>query len=273
MKLFKTIFLLSILSIITNTAYAASVDKIEVLNSHEIELTLSSEVSLWDNVDGDIKVLKDILVSFSVRDINDYNKVIITLDEDLDILTNYNLLTIFGADGNIDFKTEKYLNDVEIINGFAPQDQGITKIVTINERTIEVYFTDPVEDTEFEFKIFSEIFVDTISKIGNQSVKLHLKNTITPYSQYMLMILSLQDATLKNINFEEELYNFETTGSIEIIKEDAPTIDDNGIEIIQLEDIALNAANTPETGAETWILVTLTLLVNAGLFIRRKLKN
>jgi hypothetical protein len=43
----------------------------------------------------------------------------------------------------------------------------------------------------------------------------------------MLMILSLQDNNFQNIKFEEELYNFETLGSIEIIKANTPTIDDN----------------------------------------------
>lgn len=273
MKLIKTLFLLSITSLITNTAYASSVDKIDVLNSHEIELTLSSDVVLSDNVNWDIKVLKDILVSFAVRDINDYNKVILTLEEDLEMLTNYNLLTIFGANGNIDFKTEKSLEDVEIMNAFQPEDQWIAKIVTVNDRTLEVYFKNPVEDTEFEFKIFSEIFVDSITNTGTKSVKLHLENAVTSYSQYMLMILSLQDANLKNLKFEEELYNFETLWSVEVIKEDAPTIDDNGDEVTELENIALNAAETPDTGAETWVLVMLTLLVNAGLLIRKKIKN
>jgi hypothetical protein len=46
---------------------------------------------------------------------------------------------------------------------YQPQDQGIVKIVTIDERTLEVYFKNPVEDTDFEFKVFSENFVDTIS--------------------------------------------------------------------------------------------------------------
>jgi hypothetical protein len=58
-----------------------------------------------------------------VRDINDYNKVILTLEEDLGMLTNYNLLTIFGANGNIDFKTKKSLEDIEINNSFPPENQ------------------------------------------------------------------------------------------------------------------------------------------------------
>jgi hypothetical protein len=273
MKLLKTLFLLSITSLITNTAYASSVDQIDVLNSHEIELTLSQDVVMWDNVTWDIKVLKDILVSFAVRDINDYNKVILTLEEDLEMLTNYNLLTIFGANGNIDFKTEKSLDDIEVMNAFQPENQWISKIVTINERTLEVYFKHPVEDTEFEFKIFSEIFVDSIVTTGTKTVKLHLENAVTSYSQYMLMILSLQDANFKNLKFEEELYNFETLWSVEMVREETPAIDDNWEEVNELENIALNAAETPDTGAETWILVMLTLLVNAGLLIRKKMKN
>ena len=163
MKLLKTFFLLFITGIVTNTAYAASVENINVLNSHEVELELSNDVTLSEAVTGDVKVLKDILVSFATRDINDHNKVILTLEEDLEMLTNYNLLTIFGANGNIDFKTEKSLIDTEITNMYQPQDQGIVKIVTIDERTLEVYFKNPVEDTDFEFKVFSENFVDTIS--------------------------------------------------------------------------------------------------------------
>lgn len=273
MKIIKTIFLISILNIITHTAYASSVDSIDVLNSHEIDLRLSQDVDISDNITWDVKVLKDILVSFSVRDVNDYNKVILSLEEDLNILTYYNLLTIFGADGNIDFKTETTLGDIEIMNSFQPQNQGIAKVITIDERTLEVYFKHPVEDTEFEFKIFSEIFVDSISNNGDQTIKLQLNNAITSNSQYMLMILSLQDANWQNISFEEELYNFETSSTVEVVREDGPKINDNGEEVTELENIALNAAETPDTWSATWVLIMLTLFVNVWLLIRKKIKN
>lgn len=276
MKLLKTFFLLFITSVITNTAYAATVENIEVMNSHEIELTLSNDVTLSETVTGDVKVLKDILVSFATRDINDHNKVILTLEEDLEMLTNYNLLTIFGANGNIDFRTEKSLIDVEIPNMYQPQDQGIVKIVTIDERTLEVYFKNPVEDTDFEFKIFSENFVDTISQTGPQGIKLNLEKAVSSHSQYMLMILSLENGALQNISFDEELYDFETLDNIEVADkktEEVVLVDDNGEEVLELENIALNAAETPDTGAETWVLVALTLLVNAGLFIRKRFQK
>jgi len=89
----------------------------------------------------------------------------------------------------------------------------------------------------------------------------------------MLMILSLEDGTLKNISFDEELYDFETLETVEVIKEDAVLIDDEGEEVLELENIALNAAQTPDTGAETWVLVALTLLVNAGLFIKKRFQK
>ena len=276
MKLLKTFFLLFITSVVTNTAYAASIENIDVINSHEIQLTLSNDVTVSEAVTWDVKVLKDILVSFATRDLNDHNKVILTLEEDLEMLTNYNLLTIFGANGNIDFRTEKSLIDVEIQNMYQPQDQGIVKIVTVDERTLEVYFKNPVEDTDFEFKIFSENFVDTISYTGPQGVKLHLEKAVSSHSQYMLMILSLEDGALKNISFDEELYDFETLDNIEVADdkpEETVLVDDEGEEVLELENIALNAAETPDTGAETWVLVALTLLVNAGLFMKKRFKK
>ena len=273
MKFLKALYIFALFVFITGTAHSANVERVDVLNSHELEVTFSPDVEFAENTQGDIKVLKDIIVSFATRDINDHSKVILTLEEDLKMLTTYNLLSIYGADGNIDFKTDKYLNDIEIENQFQPENQGIVKVVTVDERTLEVYFKYPVEDTDFEFKLFSENFVDSIDYSTPQSLKLHLEKGIETNSQYMLMVLSLKDSLFSNVQLDEDLFNFQTLWNVEQVKEDEPIIDDNGEEIQELEDVALNAAETPDTGAETWVLVALTLLVNAGLFIRKKLQN
>ncbi len=273
MKFLKVLSVVGLLFFITNTAHSASVNTVSVLNSHELDVAFSDDVVFADDTQWDVKVLKDIIVSFATRDASDHYKVILTLEEDLNILTNYNLLSIYGADGNMDFKTTKYLNEVEIDNNFFPEDQGITKIRTLDERTLEVYFKYPVEDTDFEFKLFSENFVDNIAKNTDNSLKLHLEKAVEENSQYMLMVLNLKDNTGANISLNEDLFNFQTLDSIEQIKEDAPIIDDNGEEILEIETVALNAAETPDTGAETWVLVALTLMVNAGLFIRKKIKT
>lgn len=273
MKFLKALYVFSLFVFITGTAHSANIQRVDVLNSHELEVHFSPDVEFGEKTQGDIKVLKDIIVSFATRDINDHNKVILTLEENLNMLTNYNLLSIYGADGNIDFKTEKYLSDVEIKNSFQPDNQGIVKVITVDERTLEVYFKYPVEDTDFEFKLFSENFVDSIKYSTPQSLKLHLDKSIETNSQYMLMVLSLKDSLFSTIALDEDLFNFQTMGSVEQVKEDAPIIDDNGEEVQELEDIALNAAETPDTGAETWVLIALTLLVNVGLFMRKRLQN
>lgn len=273
MKILKVLSVVGLLFFVTNTAHSANIDKVDVLNSHELSVNFSEDVTFGDETQGDVKVLKDIIVSFATRDATDHYKVVLTLEEDLDILTNYNLLSIYWADGNIDFKTTKYLNEVELENAFQPEDQGITKVMTLDERTLEVYFKYPVEDTDFEFKLFSENFVDTIAKDTDNSLKLHLEKSIEQNSQYMLMVLNLKDESGSNIMLSEDLFNFQTLDTIEQVKEDAPIIDDNGEEVQDIENVALNAAETPDTGAETWVLVALTLLVNAGLFIRKKLKT
>ncbi len=273
MKFLKVLSVVGLLFFVTNTAHSANIDTVNVLNSHELDVAFSDDVIFWDETQGDVKVLKDIIVSFATRDASDHYKVVLTLEEDLDILTNYNLLSIYGADGNIDFKTTKYLNEVEVKNTFTPENQGITKIMTLDERTLEVYFKYPVEDTDFEFKLFSENFVDKIEKNTDNWLKLHIEKSIEENSQYMLMVLNLKDKMGANISLAEDLYNFQTLDSIEKVKEDAPIIDDNGEEVQEIEAVALNAAETPDTGAETWVLVALTLMVNAGLFIRKKMKT
>lgn len=272
MKILKVLSVVGLMFFVTNTAHAASIESVDVLNSHELSVNFSDDVTFGDETQWDIKVLKDIIVSFATRDATDHYKVVLTLEEDLDILTNYNLLSIYGADGNIDFKTTKYLNEVELENAFQPENQGITKVVTLDERTLEVYFKYPVEDTDFEFKLFSENFVDDIAKNQANSLKLHLEKSVEQNSQYMLMVLNVEDENGSNVELSQDLFNFQTLESIQQVKEDAPIIDDNGEEVQDLENIALNAAETPDTGAETWVLVALTLLVNAGLFIRKKVK-
>jgi len=273
MKFLKILYVFALISFITNTAHSANIETVDVLNSHELEVNFSPDVTFGDDTQWDLKVLKDIIVSFATRDSADHYRVILTLEEDLNILTNYNLLSIYGADGNMDFKTTKYLNEVEIQNSFTPESQGITKVVSLDERTLEVYFKYPVEDTNFEFKLFSEIFVDSIATHSENSLKLHLEKSIEENSQYMLMVLNLKDGAFSNVSLNEDLFNFQTLDSIEQVKEDSPIIDDDGELVQEIEEVALNAAETPDTGAETWVLVALTLLVNAGLFIRKRFKT
>ena len=55
-------------------------------------------------------------IAFASQDEDDDNVAILTLDERLEKNTEYSLLTVFGADGSIDFKTGDSLEGIEILN-------------------------------------------------------------------------------------------------------------------------------------------------------------
>jgi hypothetical protein len=50
-------------------------------------------------------------------------------------------------------------------------------------------------------------------------------------------------------------------------------IDNDPIEEGSIEDVALNSAETPDTGPETTVLIILTLIVNTIFIFRKKIIN
>ena len=108
------------------------------------------------------------------------------------------------------------------------------------------------------------------------------------------MILSLEDILGTEITLNEDLFEFTTDDSL-VIFEEVEEIDEVAIAEQEVEDMELNAAaelieaelaeenawnlnnaamdiaETPETGASTSVLLILTLMVNGGLLLRKKL--
>lgn len=251
---------------LSNSAYAANINNISVSDSHTIQLEMSDDIALDNSVEGEFKILKDILVSFVTKDYNDSNKLILTLDEDLEANTSYSLLGIYGVDGNIEFQTADTLSGVEIINGERPTEQGILRLIIQDTRTVEIFFQAPLEEEEFDFKLFNELALNKVSYTGEQNLSLTTKYALPSNSQFMLMALNLTDALAQPVLLDEDLHNFETLDTVapseELIEEESEK---------NLEEMALNAAETPDTGAETWVLVLLTFLVHWAYLTRKKL--
>lgn len=266
MKTWKVLVAICLTMLLSNSVYAANIDNISVSNSHTIQLEMSEDIALDNSVEWDFKILKDILVSFVTKDYNDSNKLILTLDEDLEANTAYSLLGIYGVDGNMEFHTPDMLNGVEIMNKEIPTEQGILRIIIQDTRTLEVFFQAPLEEEEFDFKLFNELAINKVEYTGGQTLSLTTKHALPSNSQFMLMALNITDALAQPVLLDEDLHNFETLDAVapseELIEEEAEK---------NLEEMALNAAETPDTGAETWVLVFLTLLVHGAFITRKKL--
>jgi len=95
MKNTKILFLLFISVLFTGTASASTINNVKAIDNNNIELTASPDVVFSDiNVVGDVKLLKDVNVSFSARDTENHKKVLLNLSSDLTANTSYSLISI-----------------------------------------------------------------------------------------------------------------------------------------------------------------------------------
>lgn len=256
---------------------AATIDKIEAIDNNTIEVTASEDIVFSDvNVEGDVKLLKDIPVSFSALDVENTKKVLINLWDHLMAETSYSLISILWAEGNIDFTIGQYL-EWEISNdNIDSEDKWIQKINIVDSRTIELFFTYWLEDDTFEFKILSEIQTDWLNSEWNNKLSLDVTRALQNSTSYIFMILTLEDINGDEINFDEDLLDFVTSDDLsEEIPEEVAQIaqtekEPEVVEEWNMEEIPLNSAAIPETWAAAWILVLFAVLINIAIFARKK---
>jgi len=277
MKNTKILFLLFISVLFTGTASASTINNVKAIDNNNIELTASPDVVFSDiNVVGDVKLLKDVNVSFSARDTENPKKVLLNLSSDLTANTSYSLISILWANWNIDFDIGDFL-EWEIVNkNLVESEEWIEKINIVDSKTIELYYTTDLTEDTFEFKILSEIKTKSMSSEWNNVLNLELVKNLEVSTNYIVMILSLEDALWNSISFNEDLYDLNTPAILEKVVEEkkvviaTPKKEPEVIPEWNIKDIALNSAKTPETGTTTSILIMVALLANLAFYFRKK---
>lgn len=309
MKTLKILFSTVIFVLFTWITFASNVENIEVIDSNSIEITTSTDLLFSNkNIEWELKILKDLPISFSTRDITDQTKVLLNLSSDLIPNTSYSLITIIWWEWNIDFRTNESLIWEYINENLIPWTESIEKIVILDNRTIEIYFTNDLIEEVFEFKILSELKINSLlSEWNNNVINLELTDNLEKSTDYIIMFMSLKDIMWETVFFEEDLYSFYTTDNLEqdinidenndyIIQEieQAPiqeleqlSIQENNIEstwwmienwmwnweLKEVEEIAMKTNRTPDTWTTTSILIVLTLLTSFGLFLRKRFEK
>lgn len=296
------------------SAQAANIELLEVVDTKTLHVSIS-EVKMWTGeVVGEVKVLNDMSIAFANQDEEDTYKAILTLDEPLEKNTEYSLLTVFGADGSIDFKTNDTIEGVEILNSEVEEvGQWIESITLVDVNSIEVTYIEELTGDDFEFKLLSDVVVESISSIDDETVEVKLESEVGADKNYILMVLSLQDALAQDVELDEGIYDFMTPKELRSaskgwISEPEESLDISELEeeldvelsaatdeletpeesdelltrdldavveeetstVNNIEDVALSATATPETGAETGILILLTLFINTFYYFSRR---
>jgi hypothetical protein len=96
MRAYKILVSLVVLIALCGQVLAANIDKVNVINNNSLELVASPDVTFSDtNIEGDLKLLKDLKISFSVKDTENNKKVLLNLSDELEINTSYTLVSVF----------------------------------------------------------------------------------------------------------------------------------------------------------------------------------
>ncbi len=263
----KLLATLAILALLPSTALAASINRIEVMDTNTINLTASSDVTFSsEKVEWDIKILKDIKVGFSVKDSVDNTKVVVNLSDELTPDTSYTIVSISWTTWNFNFVTKEDLSWEFMNEDLWETEEWIKKVNIVNSKTIEVFSNTELTATEFDFKILAEVWTKSLSSNWDSVLTVKSEREMLSSTAYILMILSLSNSAWENVSFNEDLYDLQTPSFLkkEEVVEEAP--EDKG----NIEDVAMNSEEIPETWPTTWILITLALIVNTVFFFRRK---
>ncbi len=241
-------------------------------------------VKLWSQLPGisaqsDAKILEDISVSASQKNTDNLKKIDITLNSDLVLGTNYSIISVSEwLDSSIDFTFNAPM--VEIKNTLVPKDTGIDHIIIKDTKNIEVYLNKDATLETYEFKVFKEMsssnmFLDTTN------INIQLSQPILPNTDYIL-ILNLKDIENKDIEVENSLFDFvsgefapqvapevpvETAlpVAVEVPVEDPMTSSGQPI-----ENVAMEVTQTPDTGAQTNVLLALTFILTLAVFLVKR---
>lgn len=281
MKQFKILFTIFISSMFMSSAYAATIDNIQAVDNQTVKIAASSDVTFSDvKVYGDVKILRDISVLNANKDSQNSKKIVLTLSSDLLQNSSYSLIWVLWAEWSIEFNLGDKLSWEFINENFYNETKIIEKVVVIDPRTIEVYYNYEITELLFEFKLLSELTVESLYSTWNNILDVNLLSTLDKWSSYILMIWSLENIDWEQLNLTESLYDFSTNSTLvekkPIQKEnlETPFVDNLEIPVdSNVEEVSLNAAATPDAWAETWFVMLLTFLFSSFYFIKNKTKK
>lgn len=307
-------------------------------STQSVEIELNKNVWIKEkDIMSDLKIYQDRAVKDSIKDISNTRMVEVSLIDALTKGDSYSILSISGVEWSIEFTIWNSLDNHEIPNGSLDgEEQGIESILITDPSTIQIVFLQELADEEFDFKIYKDIAVESMTTGSNDStIDVLLKDSLEDNSAYVWTV-TLFEWGADKIDIDSGIYDF-TTDTLDkysaksvgesllwelgltddmaselmdsevlgsqtdeesleatlLAALEGVTQSDNGEELLsweeeinfelnaawedpanrentQLENLALSSGETPDTGAETWVLVIATFIINTFYFLSRR---
>lgn len=300
---FIKIFILVFASILVTNAAELNLNLIWIskLADNSVKLNFDNTIASTWSVSWDVKLFKDVEVVSSVKDPNFPNKIDLKLSKDLKPGNTYNIFSVFWTDWNADFKVEDWLKIT-----FLTQEKDvkwISKVELVDSKSLVVYFKDSLVWNDFEFKVLENM---SIKDLWNDawSLIINTNSKLESAVKYLLMIMSLTDDKGNAYKLNDTVFDFSilqdnsisfVPGTFSENTTNATTTatpnTENNIELTSawentntwielnswsenwtwnLENVAMEAKQTPNTWASTWIILAFTLIITSIFLMTRK---
>lgn len=267
-KILKATLFLVLLSVSVNI-FAADLEKIEVIDNWNISVWTTTDLILPKaELKWDLKVLKDYVVSFAVKDPENPKKILLNLTYELEKGREYTIIWIDWAEANMTFSTLDKVSGEYINSDIKTEWLKIEKINILDNKTVEIYYNEELKAEEFIFRFLSNLPVKSMFWVNDNKLNIVLEKPLENLTPYIIISNSLDDKDGKSVKLQETIYEFETQDNLINF---FPDIDLNAAKEIEneiavkdewnVEEVAMEAKKTPDTWAATWILILMTLII------------
>lgn len=268
--LISTAILTSIIS--TNIAFASDLQGINVLDNGNISVNTTSDLVLSNSeIEGDLKVLKDYVVSYAKKDTKDFSKISLNLTYPLEKNKIYSIIWVDWAEANMNFTISEKI-EWEYENLQKTSAFHIKKINVLDSKTIEIFYSENVEAEEFVFRILSEIEVKEKKWNWQNTLNISLKTPLEDLTPYIILANSLVDINGKKVKLEESFYDFETKADLVNVFWELPKVEEEVKDDWNVVEVAEKMKKTPETWASAFFIILFAILFSTYVFsgIRKK---
>ena len=270
MKIMKKVLVgtIATLCFISNISYSfaewVSITDITVLDTKNIVATLDMDIDTEMLTKEEIKIMHDIAVSSVELDVADANKATVYLASELRQDTKYNLISVFGMDGSMDFEIGSNIEAAEIMN---TADEWIKSINIIDSKNLEVIYFDAITSNELELKLLEDMNIESILAESNSSIDITTASDLEKESSYIFMLLSVVWLEWAVLEIENGIYDFETSADItvaspnEVVEE---VVQEEVAEEIVVEEAVVSTEN--QTQNEEVVIDTETIVVDQNMW-------
>lgn len=266
-KIISILMLLTLsLSAFAADGKEATIVSLDSTKTNIIKILTDKEFSSSDlKLNSEAKIFKDLNLDKVTIDSTNKKKLDVTLKQELKANTSYSFLSVYWIDGNMDFSLWNDISWIDIEN--SATDENVASIFIKSPKEIVITFKkDITPSDDLEVKLLRQLKISDIliDSDNDKQINILLKDNLEDSSNYILMLFQVSTKEWVKTTFLNWIYDFSTNDSLQDQKITNLTKEN------VLKKVALNAAETPDTGTSTNILLILTFIMSSLIFFRRK---